>query len=199
MNSAMSANDGVEQLFHLYASDVYRFARYLAPADVDAKDVVQEVFLRAFRGWNDQGISNPKAWLLQITRNYVFDLLRKKRVESKYQEKHKPDLSRVSVSLNTLIELEDAVLHLKLDYRQVFILRCVHDLSVEETAEILGWSEAKVKTSLHRAIKELRIALGPERFDSSKPLEERGEPNEHGREGKRDFFSTSRRGSGFRR
>jgi RNA polymerase sigma-70 factor, ECF subfamily len=199
MNSSMSANEGIEELFHLYSSDVYRFARYLAPADVDGKDVVQEVFLRAFRGWNKQDISNPKAWLLQITRNYVFDLLRKKRVESNYKERHKPDLSRVSVPLNTLLELEDAVVHLKLDYRQVFILRCVHDLSVEETAAILGWSEAKVKTSLHRALKELRVALGPERFDSANPNEERGERNEHGGEGKRDVLSTSRSGSDRRR
>lgn len=198
MNTAMSPSDGIEQLFHLYASDVYRFARYLAP-EVDGKDIVQEVFLRAFRGWNNQGILNPKAWLLQITRNYVFDLLRKKRVENKFKETHKPDLSRVSVPLNTLIELEDAVLHLKLDYRQVFILRCVHDLPVEETAEILGWSEAKVKTTLHRALKELRGALGPERFDSSEPLQERGEQNEHGGKGKRDVFSTSRSGSQWRR
>ncbi|WAH39795.1 RNA polymerase sigma factor [Alicyclobacillus fastidiosus] len=190
MNSATSAKEGIEQLFHLYASDVYRFARYLAPSGVDAKDVVQEVFLRAFRKWNGQSVSNPKAWLLQITRNYIFDLLRRKKCESHYKEKHKPDLTMVSVPLDTLIELEEAVSALKPDYRQVFMLRCVHDLSVEETAQVLGWSRAKVRTSLHRAITKLRVALGPERFDSPQPLKKVGDPDEPGRKSEGNVLST---------
>lgn len=171
MNSAKSANDEIEDLFELYASDVYRFARYLGPRDIDANDVVQEVFLRAFRNWDSRRTySNPKAWLLQIARNYVFDVLRKKRVETNFEKSHKPDLSKVSVPLDTLIELEDELSRLKPDFRQVFVLRCLHDMTIEETAEVLKWSQSKVKTSLHRAIKELRGILGEERFDSPEHL-----------------------------
>lgn len=181
MNLELSADDGVEELFRLYASDVYRFARYLAPKGVDAKDIVQEVFLRAFKRWNSiQDTSNPKAWLLQITRNYTFDLLRRRRVEASYRERHKPDTSGVTVSLDTLVELEEAISQLKPNFRTVVVLRCIHDLTVRETADILKWSESKVRTTMHRAVRELRVLLGPERFDEPGQLREAGETHEHG-------------------
>src|SRR5580698_8022161 len=52
---------------HLDAA--YRFARWLSPAPGEADDVVQEAFLRAFRGFDDLRGSDVKAWLLTIVRN----------------------------------------------------------------------------------------------------------------------------------
>lgn len=180
MRSGLSANEGIEKLFELYSDDIYRYAHYSAPRSIDPKDVVQEVFFRAYRAWNSfRGESNAKTWLLQIAKNYVYDLLRKKRVEREYQQKHKPDLSDVSVPLNTLVELEDAVLNLNRDQRQVFVLRAIQDLSVEETASILGWSQAKVKTTFHRAIRELRSFLKEPELPLTR--EEEGDRDEDGR------------------
>lgn len=197
MNPTVSTTEGIEELFALYADDIYRYARYSAPSSVDAKDVVQEVFLRAFRSWGTfRQESNSKTWLFQIARNYIFDLLRKKRTEIEYQEKHKPDLSDVSVPLDTLLELEDAVSHLKPDHRQVFVLRCVQDLTIEETSAILGWSQSKVKTTLHRAIRELRQSLGDAtEFNSSMKV---GEEHEY-RGGNSPSILSTRRSENERR
>jgi len=160
MSETLTAEESIEHLFELYADDVYRFARYSLQNTADAKDVVQEVFLRAFRAWDSfRQDSNPKTWIFHIARNYIYDLLRKKRTEATFQQTHQPDLSDVSVSLDTLVELEDAVEQLPPAYRQVFTLRCIQDLTVEETASILGWSQGKIKTTLHRAIKKLRTLL----------------------------------------
>lgn len=156
-----STNEAIEQLFELYADEIYRYARYAIPRSADAKDVVQEVFLRAMKSWDSfRGDANPRTWLFQIARHYIYDLLRKKRVEQLYLEKNKPDLSDVSIPFDTLVELEDAVAALSADKRQVFTLRGIQDFSVRDTAEILGWSQAKVKTTFHRAVKDLRQSLG---------------------------------------
>lgn len=159
-STSRSPNEDIETWFELYANEIYKFARYSVPKSVDPKDVVQEVFLRAYRSWNTfRDDSSPKTWLFRIARNYIYDLLRKKRVETNYLERHKPDLSKVSVSLDTLVELEDILTELTPDKRQVFILKGIQDLSIEETALILDWTPAKVKTTFYRAVHELRDLL----------------------------------------
>jgi len=42
------------------------------------------------------------------------------------------------------------------DQKAVLISRYIYDLSIKETAEVLGWSESKVKTTQHRALKALK-------------------------------------------
>lgn len=49
-----------------------------------------------------------------------------------------------------------------IDQQQVLILRFIESFSVKETAETLGWSESKVKTTQHRAIQKLKKTLGEE-------------------------------------
>jgi len=46
-----------------------------------------------------------------------------------------------------------------LDQKNVLILRFLQSLSIHETAEILEWSESKVKTTQHRAIKKLQAMI----------------------------------------
>ncbi|WP_054970650.1 RNA polymerase sigma factor [Alicyclobacillus ferrooxydans] len=171
-----STNEAIEQLFELYADEIYRYARYAAPKSADAKDIVQEVFLRAIRSWAGfRRDANPRTWLFQIARNYIYDLLRKKRIEHAFLEQHKPDMSDVSVRLETMLELEEVVSQLSNDKRQVFTLRGIQDFSVQETAEILGWSQAKVKTTFHRAIQDLRQSLGDKPASLSRKEGENGE------------------------
>lgn len=156
----MAAEEAIEALFHLYADELYRYARYSLPTSMDARDLVQEVFFKAFRAWHAfRHDASPRTWLYGIARNTIIDWLRKQKTERDYQLSHPVSLDDVSVSLDTLVELEDALNQLKPDHRQVFVLRCVQDLNIEDTARILGWSAVKVKTTLHRAIKVLRQTL----------------------------------------
>lgn len=60
-------------------------------------------------------------------------------------------------------ELYYAINKLKLNYREIIILRKIQFLSIEETSIVLGWSESKVKSTLQRAIEALRKELEKQR------------------------------------
>ena len=55
-----------------------------------------------------------------------------------------------------------AISKLKITYRDVIILRKIEGLSIEETCEVLGWNEGKVKNTLKRALVALKKQLGGE-------------------------------------
>lgn len=176
MLESLSASEAIERLFELYADDLYRYTRYTLPDIDDPMDVVQEVFMRAFRAWASfRQDSNAKTWLFHIAKNYMVDILRRKRTERKHKLSYEiNDLSEVGVPLESLIELEELVESLKPDHRQVIILRSIQGMTVDETGEILGWSQAKVKTTLHRAVKELRGLLSEKEGEG---IEYRGSGN----------------------
>lgn len=153
----------LHELYELHYRDVYRYARYLLGSHEDALDAVQETFLRAFVGIDKfEHKSTARTWLLSITRHYIFDHLRKHgSINSKHSQ-----LNQLSVGENpssawdTKMEIENALTRLNPEYRQVFILRNVLDLSVRETASVLKWSESKVRTTLHRSNMQMRKFLG---------------------------------------
>lgn len=148
----------VRELFEQHADAIYRFAKYSLPPTIDAKDVVQEVFVRALRNWGDfEGKSDPKTWLFRIAQNYIYDLLRKKRRWQVYESKI--NTKQQFVQLDTTIELEETLQKLSLPYRQILNLRLIQDMSVTEAAQILDWSESKVRLTFHRAKKKLRNLL----------------------------------------
>jgi len=142
----------------------------------DAEDVLQETFLKAYRGLkNFDGRARLSTWLFRIATNEALMLLRK----------HKPEI----VSIDEPVETEDgeqepvqivdwcclpegemmskearqhlseAAERLPHNLRVVFLLRDIEDLSTLETAEILGLTETAVKTRLSRARMRLREDL----------------------------------------
>lgn len=56
-------------------------------------------------------------------------------------------------------ELWHSLQSLKRKHRDIIILRKIHDFSTQETADILGWTQSRVKVTLHRAMKELNNKL----------------------------------------
>ncbi|GEO25526.1 ECF RNA polymerase sigma factor SigX [Alicyclobacillus acidoterrestris] len=157
-------------MFDLYADDVYRFSFSLIGNRDDAMDVVQEVFFRAYKGWNQfRHDSAPKTWLFQIARNYINDLYRKKRSNRVYIDNYISTFDEKTTSFEEWIEIRDAISKLNENHRQVILLRFIHDLSVEDSARILGWSEAKVRTTQHRALKQLRGLIGDHILTESRP------------------------------
>ncbi len=71
-----------EDTAHRYQRRVYSFARYLLSNREEAEDVTQEVLLRLWR--YSQGVDEERlgSWLLRVTRNACYDLLRKRRSEA---------------------------------------------------------------------------------------------------------------------
>lgn len=156
-------NGEVAEWYYLYVDDVHNYLVYfMGTADVD--DVVQETFVKAFTGWDTfKGRSNRKTWLFSIARNTAINHIR---ANSKAIQITEVDqISKQHSAESTAEEHEtyqriiDEINNMKADYRDVVLHRIVMGLSIAETADTLGWSKAKVKTTLHRALKLLRKSL----------------------------------------
>lgn len=161
LNEHPSARDAIGTLYELYSQDVYRYAWYTLGNESKAEDVVQEVFFRAFRSWESfRHDAKPKTWLMSITRNYLYDIRRRQKVEKKLLEDSTlAEVMDESTSIDETLVLEKALSQMKEPYCQAIILRYVHKLSVREASEVLEWSESKVRSTTHRAITKLRELL----------------------------------------
>lgn len=158
----------ITEWFEDYSNDVLNFLIYYT-GRTDVEDMVQEVFIKALQKIHTfNGLSSPKTWLFSIARNCAIDHMRKRWKEKEkrqklliYHEQKNTKSPEDIYGLNeTYTEIYQAIQTLKQNYRDVLILRGIEELNVQETAEILQWSENKVKVTCHRALKALEKKLG---------------------------------------
>ncbi|NHM30042.1 RNA polymerase sigma factor [Bacillus sp. C11] len=157
----------ISEWFYLYNKDIYHFLVYYIGSS-DVEDLVQEVFIRAIKGFDTfQEKSSPKTWLFSIARNVGIDEIRKsKRLRMKqmikfWNEETDKETPEKILQLNENNRLlYDSIQSLKANYRDVVILRGIKELSVSETASILNWNENKVRITYHRALKALQKSIG---------------------------------------
>ena len=148
----------IRLLFQYYADELYSYVQCLAPREIDPKDIVQDTFVRAFLNLHrlrDETLA--RAWLYRITRNLLFDELRRRRIEvtcfqrlPKQAMVHTPDTS---------LEIYDAIRSLPLHYQHVLYLRFVQDFALQEIASILHKTPVSVRVTLHRARNALTLEL----------------------------------------
>jgi len=139
----------------------------------DVEDIAQQVFVRV---WKSAKRYEPRAkfttWLLTITRNLVFNELRRRSrhpavpLQSETDEEERPLKDENAVSPDaTLLEhelqeaVDAAIGQLPETQRMAVILRRYEELSYEEIAEALDQSVSAVKSLLFRARTELRESL----------------------------------------
>ena len=164
----LADNKIIAEWFRQYNNDILNFLIYYT-GRIDVEDMVQEVFIRALRKMNTfQELSNPKTWLFSIARNIAIDEMRKQKKEKDKQQQllhfqgqsysNSPeDIYRLN---ETNKEIYQTIQTLKQNYCDVLILKGIKELSVKETAEILDWSENKVKVTYNRALKALAKKIG---------------------------------------
>lgn len=172
------------ELVNLYQERVYRLVLGITKNEMDAQDVLQDVFLNVYRKLEGfKGDASFATWLYRIAVNQA---LMKVRARSSNQEmpggdKLSLDLLRESKSppsdwtdqadqlyeqAEMVEQIEKAVALLPEKYRVVFLLRDVEGLTTGEAAESLGIKDGTVKVRLHRARLFLRKKL-EEIFQSS--------------------------------
>ncbi|MEU4193884.1 sigma-70 family RNA polymerase sigma factor [Kribbella sp. NPDC026611] len=134
-------------------------------AGADADDVVQEAFVKAYRGLGGfRSGSAFRPWLLRIVANETRNAVRARGRRAKREERAAPldvvlDPAEEAVSLERRAELLAAVRALPDPMRLVVTCRYLLDLDEQETAVVLGWPRGTVKSRLHRALGRLRDAL----------------------------------------
>lgn len=153
----------INGIYNLYYRDVYHFALYFTNNKQEAEDITQETFIKIMKSIG--GLKNPdkvKTWILSITKNTAMDLHRKRKFINLFPEwtfEKDKDLNTpedLLIQKGDWTELQNALLKLKHQYRTVVILRGLKELSIRETAEILGCSETKVRVDYHRALQHLK-------------------------------------------
>ncbi|MCU1226588.1 MAG: polymerase, sigma-24 subunit, subfamily [Edaphobacter sp.] len=166
-------------LIRPYECRVYGMALSLLQNEADAQDAAQEAFLKAFRNLKGfRAEAKFSTWLVSIALNEARSRLRQRKTmkmqsldESTDEQGHiSPALLRDWREIpSEALErqevrslLQRAITDLPLIYREIFLLRDVEELTVNESAEALGISVASVKVRLHRARMMLQKTLVPQ-------------------------------------
>lgn len=174
---------GDTQLYHElirpHERSVYVMALSFMKNEADAEDVAQEAFIKAFGKLSTfRGDAKFSTWLISITLNEARSRLRRQSIVRMQSIDEPPDeAGTVSPALlrdwreipSETVEREEvrtlikrAVETLPEIYRQVFLLRDVEELDVNETAQALRISISNVKVRLHRARMMLQKELAPQ-------------------------------------
>jgi RNA polymerase sigma-70 factor, ECF subfamily len=162
-----------EQLIERHQTLVAGTVARMLGSNSDVEDIAQQVFIRV---WKSAGRYVPRAkfttWLLKITRNLVFNEMRRAKrhphlpvqIEPeagemllKDEATATPDATLLQVEL--LGEIEKAITLLPDTQRMALVLRRYEELRYEEIAEVLDLSVPAVKSLLFRARTELRERL----------------------------------------
>src|SRR5271166_6617417 len=166
------------ELIRPYERRVYSAALAILRNQADAEDVAQEAVLKAFKHIRQfRAESRFSTWLIQITVNEARMRRRKEHADLIEPMIERPDEqgayvprdfadwreipSEVLERKEVREKLAEALESLGEKYREVFILRDMQHLSIDETAKALGISTASVKTRLLRARLMLRDLLAP--------------------------------------
>ncbi len=174
VDEARNGNDAAfEEIVRLTYDDTYTLAVRLTGDPEDARDVVQEAYIRAHRGLaRFRGDAHFSTWLFRITANCANTIRGRRRRHNHDQLPDEGGLveeSRQSdpghrLDIGVLrSQLTQAVVSLPPKLRSVLVLRDVYELSHEAIAQELGITTSAAKVRLHRARKRLREVLGPGR------------------------------------
>ena len=151
---------------HLDAA--YNLARWLTRNEHDAKDIVQEAFLRAYKFFDGFRGSNSRSWLLSIVRNATYSWLEKNRRQELTvmfdEEIHGAENGVFDPLTPKLMEgdqesIREAIEELPVEYRELTILRELEGLSYKELAEVAQVPIGTVMSRLSRARKHLYMRL----------------------------------------
>jgi RNA polymerase sigma-70 factor (ECF subfamily) len=169
-------NPAFEELVKRYEHKVYNIAYRILGNEEDAKDALQDTFLRALRFIKKfKGKSSFYTWLYRITTNVCLTRLKRRknqRITISLDEPIKaeddiqreiPDYSHSPEILHERRQMQEVLQHaigeLPTDYRAVVVLRDLQGLSNKEVSKALQISLAAVKSRLHRGRVFLRNRL----------------------------------------
>ena len=155
-----------KQRFLPFHPKLYRIALALVESPEDAEDILQETYARLWsKRASLEAVQNPEAFAITIVRNLCLDFLRSPRSNSRSEpleaitlpSEDSPD--RQVEQRDQLRQVRRLIEELPPNQRQVIRLRGMEDCSLEEIAQITGFSDANVRTLLSRARKYIKEKL----------------------------------------
>ena len=165
----MNKQEKFEQIFYEIFPKVKAFAWKILQSEEDAEDIAQDVFAKL---WNTpETWADKETWhnyIYTMTRNHIFNFLKHKAVEQKYQQQSEPeDYNYYSTDdIHDQLYAKELQLLIKLTIdrmpeqrRKVFLMSRQEDMSHTEIAERLGISIRTVERHIYLALGELKEVL----------------------------------------
>ncbi len=160
------------EVFLPHLVDAFRLARWIAGSRADAEDIVQEASMRAFKNIRGFGGGDPRAWVLTIVRNTSYSWLTKNRPkvlvlsedldqrtrETIEQEDPQTPETALIAKLDAQ-QVRKAMASLPVPFREVLVLREIHDLDYRTIAEVAALPIGTVMSRLARARSMLAAAI----------------------------------------
>jgi RNA polymerase sigma-70 factor (ECF subfamily) len=161
--------DAARQLYDRFASRIYGLGLFLLRDKTDAEDLVQDTFLKIWRGGSAfDPVRGPlDAWILLNARGLAIDLLRRRSLEAR-KLASQPKVAEPPIEEDPAWHAEvsdlfqrasDAMTHLPQRQRSVLELTYLGQRSTREAAEILGIPRGTVKSRAHAGIAVLQKAF----------------------------------------
>jgi len=164
-----------ETLVLPHMNSAFNVARWLTHNDQDAQDVVQEAYLRAFRFFGGFHGEDARAWLLSIVRNTFYTWHHQNRGHATETTEFEENMHSLETSTSDHDDSPEAMLirsqsqkrvqkalqGLRLEYREVIVLRELEELSYKEIADIVGIPMGTVMSRLGRGRQQLAALLAP--------------------------------------
>jgi RNA polymerase sigma-70 factor (ECF subfamily) len=162
----------VQVLVRRYNQRMFRAARAITHADVDAEDVLQQAWLCVYKNLSQfRGDASFATWATRIAVNEAIALTRKRPMVAEVVDTASPlgpdvDLARAQVGAL----LEACLANIPQGHREVMVLRDVLELDTAETAACLGLSEEAVRVRLHRARAAVAAAITEQLADHAREI-----------------------------
>ena len=166
--AAAGSREAFDELVRRYRRPLYGLVRALTGGDDDAEDLVQDVFVRAFRAVQGfRGDSAFKSWLYRIAVNVVHTHVQKRRTRDAFAGARAVDAASNDVPGGDNLEetvvrrqaIERALASLPEQLRVLVVLRDVQGLKYDEIAKIVKSPRGTVESRLFRARQQLRPML----------------------------------------
>lgn len=190
-------SNGFDRLYRNHVDLVYRYAHRLCGEVEAAKDLVQETFLNAYRGFNSfRGDSQVSTWLYTIASRACLRMRRKRKGEPERElslDEFIPTSEgefRLQIPMEGLTPeealqnkelrnaLDQAIDKLPKKYRMALVLRDMEGLSAKDVGAIMGLNERAVKSRLHRARLFVRRELSARGITQTDQAEQHRSANE---------------------
>jgi RNA polymerase sigma-70 factor (ECF subfamily) len=158
------------RLYMLYSKAMYNSCLRITNDEDDAKDVLQEAFISAFRNLSSyKGEAAFGAWLKRIVVNKAINHIKKRQLETASLDMDQHDLAPENDPLEQDINysterIRQAIQKLPKGYRVVFSLYLLEGYDHQEIADILGITVSTSKSQYNRAKKKLRELLNEEAY-----------------------------------
>lgn len=164
------SNDEFRELYDVHYSLVLNFVRGGVNNAPDVEEIVQDVFVRVARNYgNFRGQSQLRTWILTIARHAIVDFWRKQgKAVQRVQlismdeglsqlESQEGDPLEAAIRQSEGEAVRQCIQRLPEKMRLILLCRIYQGLSVAETAQILGWTEPRVRVTQSRAMRKFSM------------------------------------------